>query len=59
MLPSDANVSIRAKTTFGKIRSDYPVYLDYEDDKHVRIVQGDGRIPVRVVTSSDIIIRKE
>ena len=59
ILPEDANVSITAKTTFGKIRSVFPVYLDEEDVKRVRVQRGDGSIPVRISTSSDIIIKND
>ena len=59
ILPGDASVVITAKTTFGKIRSVYPVYLDDENVKRVRIQRGDGSTPVRIITSSDIIIKND
>ena len=57
-LIKDAPVAIHAKTKHGKIRSEYPVYLN-DDEKSVRIEEGEQNIPVRIETSHNITIKKE
>jgi hypothetical protein len=57
-LPADANVKVVANTQYGKIRSDFPVYLTGEDNNQVKIELGTGSSLVKVETSHDIIIRK-
>jgi DUF4097 and DUF4098 domain-containing protein YvlB len=58
-LPATASVKISAQTEYGKIRSDFPVYLMGDDDKQVKIEVGTGGNLVRIATSGDITIRKE
>jgi hypothetical protein len=58
-LPAAAAVKIFAQTTYGKIRSDFPVYLNDEEGKAVKMEQGDGSTLVRIETSGDIVLRKE
>jgi hypothetical protein len=57
-IPKDAEVAVSAKTEFGKIHSDYPVYLGGEDNRPA-VGVGKGTIPVRLETSADITIKKE
>ena len=57
-LPGDANVTVMAKTQYGTIRSDFPVYLNAEDNKQAKIELGTGSGQIRIETSNDIIIRK-
>jgi DUF4097 and DUF4098 domain-containing protein YvlB len=59
-LPASAAVQISARTTYGKIRSDFPVYLNNDDDgKTVKLELGNGSTLVRIETSGDIVLRKE
>ena len=60
-LPANAAVQISAHTQYGKIRSDFPVYLnnDEDDGKAIKLELGNGGALVRVETSGDIILRKE
>jgi hypothetical protein len=58
-LPEDADVTISASTRYGRIRSDFPVYLDSEDDKKIEVKLGKGRTMVRLETSGNIILKKE
>ena len=59
-LPDAANVKISAYTSYGKIRSDYPVYLNEDSNKQqARVELGDGSILVRIETSGNITLRKE
>lgn len=60
-LPAAAAVQISAHSQYGKIRSDFPVYLNNDDDdgKAVKLELGTGGAMVRVETSGDIILRKE
>jgi len=48
-----------AQTEYGKIRSDFPVYLSEDDNKDIQIEMGKGTIPVTIKTSKDITIRRE
>ncbi|MCH6559897.1 hypothetical protein IH799_06020 [candidate division KSB1 bacterium] len=59
-LPEAANVTISAYTSYGKIRSDYPVYLNEDSNKQqARVELGDGSTLVRIETSGNITLRKE
>ena len=58
-IPKDANVSISAQTEYGKIRSDFPVYLSDDDNKDIKIEMGKSTIPVTIKTSKDINIRRD
>jgi DUF4097 and DUF4098 domain-containing protein YvlB len=60
-LPAAAAVQISARTTYGKIRSDFPVYLnnDEEEGRAVKLELGNGGTLVRIETSGDIVLRKE
>jgi ethanolamine utilization microcompartment shell protein EutS len=58
--PKDADVRLTARTEFGKIRSDFPVYLQETGDMKGRAVTlevGKGTTIVRLETSSDISIK--
>jgi DUF4097 and DUF4098 domain-containing protein YvlB len=56
-LPESVEAAISAVTTYGKIRSDYPVYLQ-ESEKNIKIEVGKGGILVKLETSGDITIKK-
>jgi DUF4097 and DUF4098 domain-containing protein YvlB len=58
-LPAFAAVQIWARTEYGKISSDFPVYLNNDDGKAVKMALGHGYTPVRIETSGDIILKKE
>jgi hypothetical protein len=60
-LPASAAVQISARTQYGKIRSDFPVYLNNDEDegKAIKLELGTGGALVRVETSGDIVLRKE
>jgi hypothetical protein len=58
-LPASAAVKIFARTQYGKIRSDFPGYLNDEEGKAVQMEQGNGNTLVRIETSADITLRKE
>lgn len=60
VLPADADVKVLANTQYGKIRSDFPVYLDSEsgENKNVHFELGNASASVRVETSADIILKK-
>ena len=58
-LPSDADVAVSARTRYGKITSDYPVYLSGADMKTKEIQLGEGTIPVRLETTGNINIKKQ
>ena len=52
-LPQGTDAAIKAKTKFGKVESDYPVYLNSEKP----IKNAEGKIQVKAETDNDIIIR--
>ena len=58
-LPEAANVKVSAYTSYGKIRSDFPVYLTGESDKSGKLELGDGSSLVRIETSGNITLTKE
>jgi len=58
-VPKNPNVNISAYTRYGKISSDFPVYLDEEDKNRIRIELGAGQTAVRLQTSGNITIKKD
>jgi len=58
-IPKSANVIISASTRYGKINSDFPVYLDKEDKNKIRVELGDGQTAVNLKTSGNITIKKD
>jgi hypothetical protein len=58
-LPGHLAVALSAKTEYGKIRSDYPVYLDEPEEPRPAPVAGREGIPVRLQTDGDITVRKQ
>jgi hypothetical protein len=60
MLKSDVDAWITASSEFGKIQSDFPVYLGEEGRSTVRINLGDEVVPIRIIArNGDIEIREE
>ena len=57
-MPASADIMLSAKTKYGKIRSDFPVYLMH-DEKRVEIRNGKGKFPVHVETSHNINIKEK
>jgi hypothetical protein len=58
-IPGDADVAISASTQYGKIRSDFPVYLLDKGTKSIKVELGKASIIVRIETSGDITIKKK
>ncbi|MGH7455690.1 MAG: hypothetical protein ACRENG_30320, partial [bacterium] len=58
-LPASAAVQISARSEYGKIRSDFPVYLNDSEGKTVKMSMGNGGTLVQIETSGDIVLRKE
>ena len=58
-LPRNADAVISAYSWYGKISSDFPVYLDEGDDKKIRIELGEGKTEVSLKTSANITIKKD
>ncbi|MDH5706457.1 MAG: hypothetical protein OEZ45_10610, partial [Candidatus Aminicenantes bacterium] len=58
-LPRNADAVISAYSRYGKISSDFPVYLDQGDDKKIRIELGEGKTTVQLKTSANITIKKD
>jgi len=58
-IPKSANVIISASTRYGKINSDFPVYLDKEDKHKIRVELGNGQTAVNLKTSGNITIKKD
>jgi hypothetical protein len=58
-LPASAAVKIYARTEYGKIRSDFPVYLNDSEGKVVKTELGNGSTLIQIETTADIILRKE
>jgi DUF4097 and DUF4098 domain-containing protein YvlB len=56
-LPEGVEAAISAVTRYGKIRSDFPVYLQ-DSDKSIKIELGKGGVMVKLETTSDITIKK-
>jgi DUF4097 and DUF4098 domain-containing protein YvlB len=57
-LPENADVAVSANSEYGKIRSDFPVYLN-GDEKGARLELGKASVTVHLKTSSNIILKKE
>jgi hypothetical protein len=55
-LPDNPDVEIYASYQYGKLYSDFPVYVNKEDEIQAKI--GKGIIPIKLITSSDIKIKK-
>jgi DUF4097 and DUF4098 domain-containing protein YvlB len=58
-LPASTSAKIFARTEYGKIRSDFPVYLNNTDEKTATIDMGSGGAVVRIETTADIILRRQ
>jgi hypothetical protein len=58
-IPKNAHVNISANTRYGKIHSDFPVYLDEGDKNKIRIEIGGGQTSVLLKTSGNITIKKD
>jgi len=58
-LPRNTDAVISASTRYGKIISDFPVYLNQGDDKNIRIELGEGKTQVSLKTSANITIKKD
>ena len=60
-LPADTDVSVAAQTKYGKIRSDWAVYLPEDDENFIEIgrKRADTAVSVFLKTSADITIRKQ
>ena len=54
-VPDKADIKARVKTEYGKVRSDFPVYLSEDNTK----IDTEGSTIVEIETSQDIILRKE
>jgi len=58
--PAAAELKLTARTDFGKILSDFPVYLeDTDEKKQIRLETGKGGVTVTLETSAGITIKKE
>ncbi len=58
-LPAEVDVSVSAYSKYGKIESDYPVYLQNQEKSGTRVKIGDGRIQVILETDQNITLRKK
>lgn len=58
-LPGDAKVKVSAYTRYGKIYSDFPVYLKKSQERGMAIETGEGDIFVRLQTDQDITLKKK
>ena len=58
-LPAETDAVVRAETQYGKIYSDFPVYLGVDPDKQVKIEQKKGKVLVKIKTTQDITIREK
>lgn len=57
-LPASAPAQISARTEYGKIRSDFPVYLNDSEGKTLKTAIGTGGTVVQIETSGDIVLRR-
>jgi DUF4097 and DUF4098 domain-containing protein YvlB len=53
-LPAGTEAAVQAKTSFGKIESDYPVYMNSSKPLKVKA----GQVIIKLETDSDIIVRE-
>ncbi len=59
VIPADAATTITAKTSHGRIISDFPSLPVDGDERWIRIQLGNGAFPVRINSNDDIIIRRK
>lgn len=58
-LPRNADVAVLADSRYGKIKSDFPVYIKDKDKEQTQIEIGEGSTFIRLETSGNITLRKE
>lgn len=54
-LPNGTETAVQAKTSFGKIESDYPIYMNSSKPQKIKA----GQVIIKLETDSDIIVREE